>query len=256
MRVIPVIDLMGGEVVRGVAGRRSEYRPIVSHIASSSQPATVAKAFAVRFGFNTAYVADLDAIRFPRERKDYFVSCYREIVDQGILPWLDAGIGDVKAARYLKGELTRFEIPCQWVVGLESLSSPEALAHIAEVLNPQQTIVSLDLKDGAPLTSIAAWRHYQPLQIARELLATGITRLLVLDLADVGVGRGTGTLDLCRAIRREFPAIELIGGGGVRGIDDLRTMADAGCDAALVASALHDGRLTPEEIRQVENLPR
>jgi len=75
-------------------------------------------------------------------------------------------------------------------------------------------------------------------------------------LADVGVNEGPRTLSFCRQIRREFSAIELIAGGGVRGIDDLVALADAGCDAALVASALHDGRLTPEEIRQVENLPQ
>ena len=35
MEVIPVIDLLGGQVVRGVAGRRDEYRPIVSQIAEA-----------------------------------------------------------------------------------------------------------------------------------------------------------------------------------------------------------------------------
>jgi len=72
----------------------------------------------------------------------------------------------------------------------------------------------------------------------------------------VGVAGGTRTLTLCRNIRGEFPDIELTAGGGVRGIDDLRALADAGCDAALVASALHDGRLTPQDVREVENWRR
>jgi phosphoribosylformimino-5-aminoimidazole carboxamide ribotide isomerase len=72
----------------------------------------------------------------------------------------------------------------------------------------------------------------------------------------VGVGGGTRTLDLCRQIQEEFPRVELTAGGGVRGLDDLKVLAAAGCDAALVASALHDGRLTAEDVRQAESWSR
>jgi phosphoribosylformimino-5-aminoimidazole carboxamide ribotide isomerase len=44
----------------------------------------------------------------------------------------------------------------------------------------------------------------------------------------------------------------IVAGGGVRGVPDLEALANAGCDAALVASALHDGRLTPHDIRRIE----
>ena len=63
-------------------------------------------------------------------------------------------------------------------------------------------------------------------------------------------GGGTRTLDLCREIRRHHPDLTIVAGGGVRGLDDLKTLADAGCDAALVASALHDGRLTRQDIER------
>ena len=62
MRVIPVIDLMGGHVVRGVAGERSRYRPVVSLLAQDAAPRSVAQAFAQRLGAREVYVADLDAI--------------------------------------------------------------------------------------------------------------------------------------------------------------------------------------------------
>jgi phosphoribosylformimino-5-aminoimidazole carboxamide ribotide isomerase len=35
----------------------------------------------------------------------------------------------------------------------------------------------------------------------------------------------------------------LLAGGGVRGLKDLESLAGCGCDGALVATALHDGRL-------------
>jgi phosphoribosylformimino-5-aminoimidazole carboxamide ribotide isomerase len=219
-------------------------------------PENVAWALVEKFGLDTAYVADLDAICFPPEQKEYSVPCYRRIANQGLELWLDAGIGSARAAREMHETLARLQIRAEWVIGLESLSSPQALGEIGEVLNPAQMIASLDLKAGEPITTIVEWQSSTPLEIARELLATGISRLIVLDLADVGTGGGTRTLDLCRDIRCDHPEIELIAGGGVRGIDDLKALVDAGCDAALVASALHDGRLTREAIRQVEILPR
>ena len=74
-------------------------------------------------------------------------------------------------------------------------------------------------------------------QIAAAAIAAGVQRLIILDLADVGVGGGVGTLTLCQAIRAAHPQVEIIAGGGVRGLADLQQMAAAGCDAALVASA-------------------
>src|SRR5207248_953553 len=63
MRVIPVLDLMNGVVVRGVAGRRSEYRPLVSRLTMSCAPEDVVAALQTHFGFTEYYVADLDAIQ-------------------------------------------------------------------------------------------------------------------------------------------------------------------------------------------------
>ena len=61
VRVLPVIDLKGKLVVRGIAGQRHTYEPIRSRIATDSSPATIARAF-VQIGFTEVYVADLDAI--------------------------------------------------------------------------------------------------------------------------------------------------------------------------------------------------
>jgi phosphoribosylformimino-5-aminoimidazole carboxamide ribotide isomerase len=72
--------------------------------------------------------------------------------------------------------------------------------------------------------------------------------MIVLDLAQVGVDAGISTLELCRHLHDTHPSVEIISGGGVRHVDDLTQLASAGCDAALVASALHDGRLTTDDI--------
>ena len=71
----------------------------------------------------------------------------------------------------------------------------------------------------------------------------GVRALIVLDLARVGTGTGTGTEPLLRAIRDEFPGVDLIAGGGVRTWADVDRLSEAGASGVLVASAIHDGTL-------------
>jgi len=243
MRVIPVIDLMNGQVVRGFAGRRSEYRPIQSSIIADARPATVARAFVERFRFDTAYVADLDSILHGRPD----LESYRCIAAAGLQLWLDAGLTNAaKAATILKSYYGG--VSPRLVIGLESLESAEALAGIRAIA-PEPPVFGLDLLNGQPLTRIPAWQELSPLEIAQTVRSLGIRDLIVLDLADVGTNGGTRTLELCRQIRQSAVFDRIIAGGGVRGVADLLALAEAGCDAALVASALHDGRLTAEEVQ-------
>lgn len=254
MKVIPVIDLLGCQVVRGLGGQRELYRPIRSQIAADCQPATVARALVEHFAFDAVYVADLDAITSAFDEKRLFVPAYQRIADAGLALWLDAGIGTPAAAHQVREALQSAGLNVDYVVGLETLAPERELAAIAKELGRERTIFSLDLKQGQPITRVPRWVAADPLEILLGVLAAGISRIIVLDLADVGMQAGTNTLDLCHRIRKEYgAAIELIAGGGVRGPDDLAALADAGCDAALVASALHDGRLTRQDLQAIGN---
>jgi uncharacterized protein related to proFAR isomerase len=250
MRVIPVIDLLAGQVVRGIAGQRDLYRPIRSQLAAGSHPAAIAHAFVDQFGFDTAYIADLDAIQFPGDDKPCFVEAYEQIARAGLRRlWIDAGIGTPAAAQHVRSAIDSRGLDIDFVVGLESLAPERDLVSIVAELGRERTIFSLDLKAGIPITRVPRWLAADPVEIAYSVLASGISRLIVLDLADVGMQGGTGTLELCRRLRAELGSgFELVGGGGIRGVADLQALAAAGCDAALVASALHDQRLTAADV--------
>ena len=66
--------------------------------------------------------------------------------------------------------------------------------------------------------------------------------MIVLDLARVGSGSGVD-FDLFASVRDAVPGVALMAGGGVRDAGDLTRLASAGCDGALVATALLSGRL-------------
>lgn len=251
MRVIPVIDLLGGQVVRGVGGRRDEYRRIVSSLTTSSEPGAVAAALKRHFDLRQIYVADLDSI-LGAESDD---AAWRAIAAAGWAVMIDAGLRTSAEAAAL-GEFLQRDFPgAEFVIGLESFRDLSELVELnnRSTLNMRQAIFSLDLKGGVPLTEDDDWRGASPFELMSEVHRCGIRRTIVLDLADVGSGQGTSTLPLVRQLRDRFQDLEIIAGGGVRGTEDLRQLQAAGANGALVASALHDGRLTPADLHSLSN---
>ena len=180
--------------------------------------------------------------------------CWQSIAAAGLRLWLDAGIPNSSIARRVIDTIGQAAISVDLVVGLESLESEKELAAICDVCRTGPPIFSLDMQEGQPLVRNRAWRGLSPVELVFMAQSVGICQVIVLDLADVGTNLGTRTLDLCQSITQMTAIQTVIAGGGVRGVDDLGALAEAGAGAALVASALHDGRLTREEIRGVREL--
>lgn len=239
MQIIPVIDLLDGVVVRGVAGRRSEYKPVESRLAAGSDAIDVARAFRSQFGFTQLYVADLDAIMHGRPQ----IEIYRRLAADGFELLVDSGLRDLEDAHAV------FDTGAAAVVAaLETSPGPEQLQSLCARYGSDRIVFSLDLTDGKPMASASAWSSMDPFTIARMSVAAGVGRMIVLDLSRVGVGAGVGTAELCQRLRTEFPELRLITGGGVRGLNDLRALASLGLEGVLVASALHDGSISPTDV--------
>ncbi len=242
MHIIPVLDLKQGCVVRGVAGRRSEYRPIESRLVNSAEPVAVTRVLQ-SLGLSQFYIADLDAIGGAEPSWDI----YRVLSECGIKLWIDAGITNATQAERMFDFAETERNVTGIIAGLESLAGPETLAEIVGQDSADRLIFSLDLKNGRPLAN-GNWKDATAENIAPTAIIFGVRRMIVLDLAGVGVGEGVVALDLCRRLREQFADLEIISGGGVRDAEDLSELEAAGCDAALVASALHDGRITRETL--------
>lgn len=239
MRIIPVLDLQSGHVVRGIAGRRAEYQAIKSRLTPSSLPVEVATAIRDEFGCMEFYLADLDAIAGNPPA----LGIYRTLIERGFTLWADAGIRTAAEAVPLAAAGVAV-----LVAGLETLTGPAALAELVQRWGVKRVVFSLDLKGGKPLAASQAWNTDDPYDVACQAVQGGVRQLLVLDLARVGTGRGVGTGLLCSRIRSQFPQVACMAGGGVQSAAELRELAEAGLAAVLVASALHDGRLTPADV--------
>jgi phosphoribosylformimino-5-aminoimidazole carboxamide ribotide isomerase len=242
MRILPVLDLQGGRVVRGIAGRRHEYAPIRSSLTPSSEPLDIARTFRAQFGLTELYLADLDAIAGAAPA----LATYQMLLSDGFALWVDAGVRKAPDAEPL-ADLAGI------VVGLETIAGPATLEELCR-RHAERVVFSLDLKSGQPLGDVTAWQTTDPLAIAAKALSAGVRRLIVLDLAQVGTGRGTGTEALCSRLATD-PTVEVYAGGGVREFNDLLRLQARGVRGALIASALHDGRLSRADLEQLTGFP-
>ncbi len=237
-RVVGVLDLLGGRVVRGVGGRRDRYQSVVSRLTASCQPRDVARAFRDHLDLGELYLADLDAIAGAQPAWEV----YAALVADGFRLWVDAGLRETAMAVRLAEQGIE-----SVVAGLETLPGPWVLAQTVQRLG-EQLVFSLDLRDGSPLGDRTGWAPAEAAAIAEQAVGLGVRRILVLDLARVGTGGGTGTEGLCAQLARSYPYLEVSTGGGSRGRADLVRLHALGVRVVLVGSALHDAVLSRADL--------
>jgi len=245
-----VLDLRAGRAVLARGGRRETYTPVRSVLTGAGSegrggaegdPVLLARAFHEDLGCDECYVADLDAIMGGAVQ----TALLQRLAGLGSALLVDAGVADPVRARDVRAAGA-----ARVVVGLETLPSFGVLAAVARALEPEHVVFSLDLRDGVPIVRTAAPHHGSAAELARAAADAGATSLLVLDVARVGSGRGVDPR-LVETLRRAHPAAELLAGGGVGNTREIERLADLGLDAVLVATALHDGRLTRADIEVV-----
>lgn len=229
MRIIPVLDIKGGLVVRGVMGDRQAYRPIETPLSDSADPVAVATGLARLGDFPAFYVADLDAIE-GRPPNAAVLSALGEAFPDTEF-WVDAGLRTAADAERLQ------RAPRQHaVMGTESIADAAVLAALTR---PKRVILSLDFRGDAFLG---------PPEILQDATLWP-DRVIVMTLARVGSGAGPD-LDRLGAIVARAEGRAVYAAGGVRGPEDIEALEQAGIAGALIATALHDGRLSPEALRR------
>ena len=222
MEVIPVIDLMGGEVVHARRGERAAYRPIETPLAVGSAPAAVLSGLLGLFPFRKVYVADLDAIAGGGGHEAVLADLAARF--PAVEFWVDNGAATVAAAR---GWLARH--PGVLVLGSESQADLSVLTALAR---EPRVVLSLDFRGEdfwGPPSLLAEVSHWP-------------ARVIAMTLARVGGGAGPDFARLAEiTARAEGRAV--YAAGGVRDAADLAHLAAAGIAGVLVASALHAGAL-------------
>jgi phosphoribosylformimino-5-aminoimidazole carboxamide ribotide isomerase len=246
VQIVGVVDLRAGRAVHARGGFRDRYQPVTTcaGVAIDGDPIALATTYRDALQVSQLYVADIDAIS-GEEPEDTIVDA---LLSLGLPLWLDAGISTwQRAQEVINRGVARV------VVGLETLSSFEALDVICISVGGHRVAFSLDLKNSVPLRSPgttlragepgvrASSGAGDPALLAARAARAGVGAIIVLDLARVGMGGGVD-LALIGAVRAAAPGVMLLAGGGVRGDEDLAVLSQAGCDGVLAATMLHRAR--------------
>jgi len=239
LKVIPVLDMLGGVAVHAVAGRRDQYRPLKSCICNGSDPLEVASTFKSRYGFKDLYIADLDAIL----GKEPSLSLVQQIKNKVNLQLMvDSGVRSIDQALRLL-DVGASEV----IIGTETLPSLDLIEKIVEAVGKNRITSSVDMRDGKIFGESKAVRSLSPLGLIRKLEEQGLQKFILLELSKVGTFQGLN-LTLIREILKTF-AGEFIVAGGVRDIHDLQQVENLGAYGALLATALHTNRISKDELK-------
>lgn len=229
MKIIPVIDLKDGVVVHARQGNREQYLPIKSNLCRSCDIYQVIEAFLEVYTFNTLYIADLNAITH-KGNHEHLINAVR-IYFPHILFWIDRGY-----QLYDK----RIQHPNNYlpVLGSESYQKKNVLELKAF---KKKFILSLDYSMSDPLGADILFSN-------QDLWPDNI---IIMTLGRVGSNNGAD-LDKLNTFCKRYPHKNFIAAGGIRNIDDLQALKQIGIHQALIASALHAGNISGQDIQNLQ----
>lgn len=230
MFIIPVIDLLNGRVVHAKHGDRANYQPIQSPLCSSSDPLAVANALLTHYPCDHLYIADLNAIQ---KLTGHHLDMIQQIARQHphVSIWVDAGIANLQDLNMWSDH--HFNL----ILGSENFSSLDNFLAVSSKLN-KQFVLSLDFMP----------QGYQGPPALIENPQYWPDRVIVMALSKVGSSSGleVALLEQFKVYTAQF---EIFAAGGVRNLDDLKFLKKIGMQGALVASALHQQAIQPDEIQ-------
>lgn len=227
MQIIPVIDLKDGIVVHARQGNRDHYAPIKSTLCPSANIFDVINVFWNDFGFVTLYIADLNAITQTGNNHDLLAEVLTTF--NHLTFWIDSGYP-------LPHDFLHTFDNYQPILGTESLANEDLPA--LERFN-KNFILSLDFSIGElGASNLFSKQELWPQQI------------IIMNLLKVGSKQGPD-IEKLAAYQKAYPEHHFICAGGVRDLEDLNMLESIGINQALVATALHNGKLNRMTIQSL-----
>ena len=242
MIVIPAIDVIEGKCVRLSKGDYDTKKVY------SDDPVAMARRFEDA-GLTHLHLVDLEGARAHEPRNLDVLSAICEATDLVV----DYG-GGMYATSSLEEAFSRGAsyVTC----GSIAVRDPDLAALWIDRWK-ERIILGADCIDG--LVSSGAWMDRSSLDVVEFILkymALGVGMCISTDISRDGMLSGPG-YELYGRILSSCPAIRLVASGGIGSTDDLERLAGMGLYGAIVGKAFYEGRITPEEMKEVEQcLPR
>jgi phosphoribosylformimino-5-aminoimidazole carboxamide ribotide isomerase len=232
LQIVPAVDVLGDEAVRLEQG---SYERVTVR---AGDPVDRVRAFAAS-GAPVLHVVDLDGARAGRIRPGLVARLV-----EGARPAALQVSGGVRSPRDVEALLAAGAR--RVVVGTAAFAAPDALADHTGSFG-ERLVVAVDVRGGR--VAVEGWLRETGLtaeEAAARCAEAGVERLLCTAVERDGTLAGPDVALLRSVVAAS--GLPVLAAGGIGSEDDLRAVAEAGCEGAVVGRALLDGRLRLERL--------
>ena len=234
MRLIPSIDLRGGQCVRLLRG------DFAAETRYDSPPLQLLQHYR-DLGADWLHVVDLDGARDGQ-------SANRQAIAQlALQPGISLQVGGGVRSRASVEELLALGI-ARLAIGSAAVEQRSEVESWLGQFGAERICLAFDVRlqpDGLPLLHTRGWRQATTLTLwdaITSYLPCGLRHVLCTDIERDGALAGPNVELYLEAVAR-FPQIRWQASGGVSSSDDLRSLAASGVAAAISGRALLEDRL-------------
>ncbi|MDD3591543.1 MAG: 1-(5-phosphoribosyl)-5-[(5-phosphoribosylamino)methylideneamino]imidazole-4-carboxamide isomerase [Sulfurovum sp.] len=229
MTILPAIDLKDGKAVRLSKGLMDSAKIY------SDEPWQVAKRFEA-LGSEWVHLVDLNGAFAGKPENLEQIKKIREHCDLKLE--LGGGIRDEETIKmYLDLGIDRL------ILGSIAVKDP---AFVKEMAAKYPIVVGIDAIDG--MVAVEGWGEVSDMKatdLAREFANAGVEAIICTDVGRDGMMTGVN-IDFTLAIK-EASGVETIASGGLKDMNDIHSLIEAGIDGTIVGKAFYEGTLDLEE---------
>ena len=235
-RLIPAIDIIGGECVRlsqGDFARSKSYKttPLEMALLYSSH------------GVERLHLVDLDGAKSGTPQN---LQALREITSRTSLS-VEWG-GGVRSMETVKSVLDAGASSV--ICGSLAVEKPELFREFLRTFGPERIILGADISGGKIATR--GWLEVTDFSIntlIEAFLPDGLSQVICTDISKDGMLLGP-SFELYEGLMARYPGISFTVSGGVRSMEDMERLTGIGAHSAVVGKAIFEGRITLEEIER------
>ena len=227
MKLLPAIDLLGGNCVRLFRGDFDTAHQV------ADDPLSTARSFQ-KAGAGWIHMVDLDGARTGDGINRPVILHVAQ--NTSLKVEVGGGIRSMDAIdTYLQGGVSRV------ILGSAALEDPPLVKKAVEQYG-QRIAVGIDAKNGQ--VAARGWLSTSSvdyLTLAKQMENLGVSTIIYTDIAKDGMMLGPN-FEQMKALRQAV-SCDLVASGGIRSLEDLQQLQDIGIDWAILGKSIYQGAI-------------
>jgi phosphoribosylformimino-5-aminoimidazole carboxamide ribotide isomerase len=233
MKIIPAIDLMGGQVVRLYKGDPKQ------KTVYSSNPVEIAQKWE-KNGADMLHIVDLDATLGIGSN----FAIIKKIIENISIPIEIAG-----GLRAESAVMEAAKIAQRIVIGTLAFKEEEILKRLLDKLGSEKIVISVDHKDGKIVTH--GWQQGTDIDLIdsiKNFLAMGFTEFLLTNVNKDGTLEGPDLVFLEQACNLNA---NVIASGGISNVKDVENVKEKNPFGVILGKALYENKISIQEAKKL-----